>query len=92
MAVCHDGKWGRRVKGVVVDTRKGHHVKIKFPNPENGSDVEFWARIIPTIRYKRKKVNSCIVHLGLYKHFAGWADIDYFCPWFSVYKWNEDSN
>lgn len=33
VAVCHDGKWSRMVEGVVVDTRRGHHIKVSFLNP-----------------------------------------------------------
>jgi hypothetical protein len=70
VAVCHDGKWVRRVVGEVIATRRGHHIKVRFLHPENGSPVEFWARKLP-------KEYSC---------FGGWADIDWFYPWYSVRK------
>lgn len=71
VAVCHDGKWGRRVQGEVVATRKGHHLKVRFPHPDDGTPVEFWARRRP----------------GRRVYFAGWADISYFCPWYAVRPW-----
>lgn len=83
VAVCHDGKWGRRVQGEVVATRRGHHIKVRFPHPESGELSSFWARVIPTVRYNRNKPPSCIHHGKQYKHFGGWADI----YWFSVHKW-----
>ena len=32
---------------------------------------------------------ALFVYLKNYSHFAGWADIDWFCPWYSVYQWKE---
>jgi len=89
VAVCHDGKWGRRVKGVVVATAKGSRIKVQFPSPVDGTDVEFWARVIPSIRYRQVKRAryGTVITLKNYKHFGGWADIQWFCPWFAVYKW-----
>lgn len=74
VAVCHDGKWGRRVQGEVIATRNGHHIKVSFPHPETGELVELWARRMS----------------GKYGHFGGWAPIDWFCPWYSVYKWRDN--
>lgn len=91
VAVCHDGKYSRAVLGEVVETRKNHHIKVRFPHPETGLPVEFWARKIPTIRYRRvigSKYGD-IVYLKKYAHFAGWADIDWFSPWYSVHKWRD---
>ena len=90
VAVCHDGKWGRRVQGEVIATRNGHHIKVSFPHPETGNPVEFWARRRPAIRKSRNKPPSCLYWGKHYAWFAGWADIDYFCPWFSVSKWKEE--
>lgn len=92
VAVCHDGKWGRRVKGVVIDTRRGHHIKVRFPNPDDevGGDVEFWARVRPTVRYQRRRQVSpgfFMTSLNRYKSYGGWAEVDWFCPWFAVYPW-----
>jgi hypothetical protein len=94
VAVCHDGKWGRRVKGVVVETRKGHHIKVKFPNPasETEEEVEFWARRSPAVRHERRKPGSCIIYSKRPVTFGGWADIEYFCPWFAVSKWREEND
>ena len=92
VAVCHDGKWGRRVKGVVVGTRQNTMIKVKFTPPGEEAEVEFWTRVIPTIRHRRysksKYRNSYT--LKHYKHFGGWAKIDYWCPWFAVYKWEKN--
>lgn len=86
VAVCHDGKWGRRVEGEVVATRNGHHVKIRFFHPGTDAWVEFWARKQPSIRYRRQAPNSCIQYGKRYAYFGGWADIDWFSPWFAVYR------
>ena len=77
VAVCHDGKWGRRVEGVVIGTRRGHHIKVKFLS-RDGQHQEFWARVIPTTH---KWSN--------YKHFGGWVNTDDWCPWYAVYKWKK---
>lgn len=89
VAVCHDGKWGRKVKGEVVATRNGHHIKVRFPHPEDDTPVEFWARKLPAIRYRRQKHGGCIMYSNRASYFAGWADIDWFSPWYSVYKWKD---
>lgn len=93
VAVCHDGKWGRRVQGEVVATRNGHHVKVRFPHPMTGSPVEFWVRKRPAVRYRRERTTGCITTIRLKSpaSFAGWADIEYFCPWFAVYPWPKTS-
>lgn len=87
MAVCHDGKWGRRVQGEVTATRNGHHIQVSFQHPESGEPVSFWARKLPAIRYNRNKPPSCIHYDKRYAYFGGWADIDWFCPWFSIHTW-----
>lgn len=87
VAVCHDGKWSRRIQGEVLETRNGHHLKIRFFHPGTGALVEFWARKSPTVRHRRQKLPSCIQYGKRYAYFAGWADIDWFCPWFAVHKW-----
>ena len=89
VAVCHDGKWGRRVQGEVVGTRNGHHILVRFPNPEDGTNVEFWARLNRPIRKRRVRETEYYIAVQPKrpKYFSGWADIDYFCPWFAVYPW-----
>lgn len=92
--VCHDGKYGRRVVGVVTKTRNGHHIEVEFPNPADdaGGMVRFTARKIPSVRYRRERNTSPMTVTATLKHrvyFGGWADIDWFCPWFSVWPFNE---
>lgn len=92
VAICHDGKWGRRVQGVVIATRRGHHIKVQFPHPvDDRTPVEFWVRKEPSVRHQRTKRrpgwNNHSVDLKNYRSYSGWADIDYFCPWYRVYKW-----
>lgn len=89
VSVCHDGKFSRRVQGEVVATKRGYSVKVRFPHPANGQLVDFWARKIATVRHCRNKPPSCIYYGKRYAYFAGWADIDWFCPWFAVHKWKE---
>lgn len=91
VAVCHDGKWGRRVKGEVVATRRCHHILVRFPHPETNEPVEFWARRVPPIRYRKVKIDGCITRIQIKRaaYFCGWADIDWFCPWYAVHKWND---
>lgn len=88
VAVCHDGKWSRKVEGVVVETRNGHHIKIRFKNLD-GELIEFWARKRPVIRYWRKPNGSYVITGKRAPSFAGWVEkSEYFCPWFVVYKWD----
>lgn len=87
VAVCQDGKYSRRVKGEVIASKKGSKILVRFPHPEiEGESVEFWAKLCNTVRF-RKEVNVSTFTMKCYKHFAGWADIDSFCPWFTVHKW-----
>lgn len=37
VAVCYDGKYGRRVKGVVIKQHNGHHITVRF-EPWAGDD------------------------------------------------------
>lgn len=55
-----------------------------------GNIPEFWARWHNTIHYDRKKSNSCISYVKRYGYFAGWANIDWFCPWFKISKWSDE--
>lgn len=90
VAVCHNGKWGRRVKGEVVATRQGHHIKVRFPNPDTGAPLEFWARVSPIIHYTRK-TRKWVWYDKRYKTYGGWIDgIDVWSPWYSVTKWKEE--
>lgn len=89
VAVCHDGKWSRRVQGEVIATKRGYSVKVRFPHPESLYPVEFWAKKVPAVRYCRNKPPSCIFYGKRYAYFGGWADIDWFCPWYSVLKWKD---
>ncbi len=82
VAVCHDGKWGRRVAGEVIATRQGHHILVRFEFDDKV--VEFWARRVPAVRYMQGRNGSYRSKRPV--SYAGWADIDYFCPWFSVWK------
>lgn len=87
VAVCHDGKWGRRVQGEIIATRQGHHVQVRFPHPETGEPVEFWARKNRTIRRTIRRKGSCISTGKRYAYFSGWADIAWWYPWYAVHPW-----
>lgn len=92
VAVCHDGKYSRRVPGEVVDTHNGHHIKIRFYHPNSEEPVEFWARKAPAIRYRQDKQVSrylSIIRLKRAAYFVGWADTDSWCPWYAVYRWRD---
>ena len=80
VAVCYDGKYSRRVAGLVVKGRKGHHVLVRF-NLE-GETVEAWFRA--RRRGKRKYYAGWLRHDDafmplLFPQVPG----DYF----AVYKW-----
>lgn len=87
VAVCHDGKWGRRVKGVIVKTNKGHRVLVRFTPPGESEAVEFWAKRRPAIRHRATKRGSCVSYGKRKVSFAGWANVDTFCPWYAVHPW-----
>jgi hypothetical protein len=88
--VCHDGKWGRRVKGIILARRKCHHIKILF-TPESMDDpVEFWARRRPKVSFNQNSRGSYIHHGKRSPNtYGGWADIDMWAPWFSVYEYKK---
>lgn len=46
VAVCYDGKWGRRVPGIVTGTRNGHHIRVRFVPycSEDEKELEAWFR------------------------------------------------
>ena len=99
VAVCQDGKWSRKVKGVVVQTKNGYKIKVRFTygyDEETTETVEVWFKMQGVIRYEKKPYGTkygCIYRLKRYKYFAGWVNTDkWWSPWFSVYKWEEKTN
>lgn len=81
VAVCHDGKWGRRVKGVVTGTQRGLYITVQFQNPNTGEPIEFKAR--------RRDDNTRRRRSQQHYKYGGWVDIDYFFPWYGVYTWKD---
>lgn len=79
VAVCHDGKWGRRVSGTVVKQRNGHHIQVMFCLPGEDKPTLFWARRIPAQHGRWSRGH----------YWGGWANADYFMPYFSVHKWKD---
>ena len=65
-------------------TRQGHHVLVEFQHGDKM--VQFWARKVPAVRYWRSHRSNCFAAMKHYSYFKGWADIDWFRPWFAVYK------
>jgi len=86
--VCHDGKWGRRIVGVVIKQHNGHHITVQF-EMEKGIPIVTKFRKEPAIHYKRNC--GCFFYMKRPAHYSGWANIDYFSPWFAVYKYKEQT-
>lgn len=88
VAVCYDGKWGRRVKGEVIATRNGSRVLVRFPEYANEDNIiEHWFRV----RNLKTKWG------GPRKNYAGFVQVEksimrglFGLPgdWYSVYPWN----
>lgn len=88
VAVCYDGKWGRRVKGEVIATRKGSRILVRFPEYANEENViEHWFKVrrLPTIWG------------GPRKNYAGFVQVEksimrglFGMPgdWYCVWPWN----
>ena len=82
VAVCQDGKWGRAKLGVVIATKNGYSIKVRFSTwrfPEGKEaelvETEHWFGV----RQRPTKFG------GRRKEFRGWCDIpDSWCPWYSV--------
>lgn len=89
--VCHDGKWSRGVEGEVIATRKGHHIKVRFPHPETEQPVEFWCRKNRPIRFMRRNKGryGSISYSWRYSYFSGWADIDWWMPWYKIVSFRD---
>lgn len=91
VAVCHDGKWSRKVKGVVVQTKNGYKIKVRFTygyDEETVETVEAWFKVRPPIRYQKRK--GYFTYSKRKKSYSGWVDTDkWWSPWFAVYKWKE---
>ena len=82
--VCHDGKSGRAVDGIVVGTHNGYRIQIEFFHPGTEQMVTFWARRRSAIRHRRQR--GYISYSRRPVGWAGWADLDWFSPWFTVSK------
>ena len=89
VAVCHDGKYSRRIQGTIIATNKGSKILVRFPHPdpEVGGDVQAWFRKEKAIRHWKKLDN--IWYGKRPARFSGWVDVDWFCPWFTVYPWKD---
>lgn len=91
VAVCYDGKWGRRVKGQVIATRKGSRVLVRFPEYANDTNIlEHW---FPVRKLKTK-------FGGPRKNYAGFVQVEksimrnmFGMPgdWYSVWPWDMPS-
>ena len=75
------------MKGTIVKNNKGHQILVRFTPEGENAPVEFWAKRRPAIRYMSNKRGSCLYYLKRKVSFAGWADVDTFCPWYSVIPW-----
>lgn len=88
--VCQDGKFSRRVEGVVVQNHHGNRIKVRFVYgqcEEDTEEVEAWFGRNTTIRYSRTRDGSCFSYGKRYKRFAGWVvNKGWWCPWFRIVK------
>lgn len=71
-----DGKLCRTGYGEVIETRRGHHIKVRFIYQYQ--IIEIWVR--------KRKLNHGKWPHG-HKQYVGWADVDLFCPWFLIEKY-----
>ena len=88
VAVCYDGKWGRRVKGEVIATRKGSRILVRFPEWANEENIiEHWFPV--------RKLGS--KWGGPRKNYAGFVQVEksimrglFGMPgdWYSVWPWD----
>lgn len=60
--VCHDGKWGRRVLGEVVQQHNGHHITVRFTPRGETEPLTFKARRRKRIAFERRR--GCITYLS----------------------------
>ena len=86
VAVCYDGKWGRRMKGEVIRTDRGSRVLVRFPlwAEETETVVEHWfkrrrADLDPQRQYFGGYVPR---EFSVMKHFFGMPG-----DWYAVYRW-----
>jgi hypothetical protein len=89
VAVCYDGKWGRRVKGEVIATCKGYKILVRFPEwGEEHNIIEHWFKV------RRHEIK----YGGARKYFGGFVPVEkslmkmlFNLPgdWYAVYKWEE---
>lgn len=95
VAVCYDGKWGRRVPGIVTGTRNGHHIQVRFvPRyTDDEKEIEAWFRA----KKRGRKYGRAP------KYFGGWVRSDNALmpilfplfgatapgDWYTVHKWRE---
>jgi hypothetical protein len=67
VAVCYDGKWGRRVEGIVTGTKQ-KSIRVRFKDWVDGKEAEAWLR-----KNKRRKKYG-----GAPSYFCGYVrDVDW---------------
>ena len=88
VAVCYDGKWGRRTMGEVIGTRKGSHILVSFKEYAGDSILQHWFRRRP----RRRRYG------GKPFYYAGFVPVDrslmramFVSPgdWYVIYEWQE---
>ena len=88
VAVCYDGKWGRRVKGEVIATRKGSRILVRFPEYANEDNIiEHWFKVrkLPTkFGGPRKNYGGFVqVEKSIMRGLFGMPG-----DWYTVWPWN----
>lgn len=90
VAVCYDGKWGRRVPGTVLATKNGYRILVEFNEyacDEGDAPVQHWFRVrAPERRWGQAKMFAGYVKVkrSLMQGLFG-VPGDYY----TVYKWND---
>ncbi len=89
VAVCYDGKWGRRVKGRVLCGKKGTMILVEFQQRGEETILQHW--------FRRRRGGKNTLG-GKQYYFGGFVPVDgslmrslFGTPgdWYSVWKWEE---
>lgn len=68
VAVCYDGKWGRRVRGEVLATRQCSRILVRFESYAESAIVEHWFKLC----------NRKTKYGGKRKYYGGYARVEHY--------------
>ena len=88
VAVCYDGKWSRRVKGIVLATRQTGRIQVRFNSYDDDTETTKW---FPRRSRPHRHGGKPFYYGGHVTDDTSLGSVLFGMPgdWYSVYEWEE---